>query len=92
MSQRTVTITIDSATGLNGNDIAKMIQRYVNHGDAKYDITVTPEHIDIRFEKEYSELAITGPLYERLKKASKESGLSIEQILERGALRYGEKA
>ena len=90
MSQRTVTITIDSATGLTGVDIGKIILRCVNHGDSKYEITSTPDHIDIRFEKEYSDIAITGTLYERLSKEAKKRGIPIEKMLEAGAKRYGE--
>lgn len=91
MPQLTVTITIDDETGLTGREIGKMIQRCTSHTDSPLEITATTTHIDIRFEKTYSEIAITGQLYERLKKAADKNHLTIDQILEGGAKRYGEK-
>lgn len=90
MPQLTVTITIDADTGLNGRDIGKMIQRCTNHAGSPLEITATPTAIDIRFEKQYSEIAITGSLYEKLKKASIKNGMSIDEMLSHGARRYGE--
>lgn len=89
MSQIKVTITIDSDTGLNGRDIGRMIQRETRHVDPKLDITATPETIDIRFEKVFSEIAITGPLFEKLEKVARELHTTPAKILEEGAKRYG---
>lgn len=91
MPQLTVTITIDDETGITGREIGKWIQRCTSHTDQPLEVTATTTHIDIRFEKVYSEIAITGPLYERLKKASVKNHLTIDQMLEAGAKRYGEK-
>lgn len=90
MTLRQVIITIDDSTGLTGRDIGKMIERCTVHAEgARLEITSTPDTIDIRFEKEYSEIAITGPLYERLAKAAADNHVTINQILEGGAKRYG---
>lgn len=91
MPQLTVTITIDDETGLTGREIGKMIQRCTQHSGSPLEITATKDRIDIRFEKQYSEIAITGPLYERLVKAAKANNMTIEQMMAHGAKRYGEK-
>lgn len=90
MPQLKIALTIDTDTGLTAKDIARMIQRETRHvANPKLDVTVTPDTIDIRFDKEFSEIAITGSLFDRLEKAAKENHTTIDKILESGAKRYG---
>lgn len=90
MAAITVTITIDESTGLNGRDIGRFIERCTSYvKNPALEITATPTTIDIRHEKTFSDIEITGPMYQALKKEAKRRGVSIEKLLEAGAKRYG---
>lgn len=91
MSQKVITITVTSDVGLTGREIAKMIERCTGHSGDRLEITATPTTIDIRFEKQFSDIDLSPQLVKRLKEASKRTGVSIEDMLTHGARRYGEK-
>lgn len=87
--QRQIVITVDSATGLTGRDIGKMIERETRNVTPKVEVTATPDTIDIQFEKSFSDIVVTGPLYERLAAYAKEHHTTVEKILEEGGKRFG---
>lgn len=89
MAIKTITITVDDSTGLTGREIGKMIQRSTMYVDPPIEVTSTTDTIDIRFEKQFSEITVEGDLYRRISKTIKGKNLTPEQVLRAGAKRYG---
>lgn len=90
MKQIKITVTVDTATGLTARDIGRFIQRATSHVDnPPIEVTSTVDTIDIRFEKTFSEIAITGDFFTKLEVYAKEHNTTIDEILQGGARRYG---
>lgn len=84
-----ITLTIDDSINIDAKSLARMLTTALGHIN-NLDITTTPETIDIRKGKEFSEIELSPTVYRQVRKLAKELDVPMEQILRRGLERMGE--
>jgi len=97
MAFKTITVTVDDKVGLDSKDIAGLIYRHVRHmSNPAVEITTTPDTIDVRFEKVFTDIELSAAFMASIKKGMRGkirkqhlTSEELESILMAGAKKYG---
>lgn len=85
-----IVLTISDGIDISPKRIASLIEGSLLPKQ-EIEVTVTPETIDIRKARGYSEIALTGSTFAALEAIAKEKDIPIEQVLRMGAERLARK-